>query len=57
MTNKLTDLDTHVKATLGDAVLSSAITRGELTIITTPSENPRSAHSRCATMQAAASRS
>jgi NADH-quinone oxidoreductase subunit C len=38
MTDTLIDLDTHVKATLGDAVLSSAITHGELTIITTPAK-------------------
>ena len=34
----LTDLDTHLKDKLGDAVLSSAITHGELTIITTPAK-------------------
>ena len=32
----LTDLETHVNDKLGGAVLSSAITHGELTIITTP---------------------
>ena len=34
----LTDLDTHVKDKLGDAVLSSTITRGELTLVTTPAK-------------------
>ncbi len=56
MTDTLTDLDTHVKATLGDAVLSSTITRGELTLITTPAKILRRAHSAARRPDAAASR-